>query len=111
MQASNELIQKTFKKVIVIDDAYASADVTDLDGEAVARFTNALRDEPKRVGMLKREFNRSSLDPSVPKDIEDLTQDKAIVQKLWSLRDRKPWLWLRESLFQQYLDRDRKSVV
>ncbi len=104
MQASNELIQKTFKKVIVIDDAYASADVTDLDGEAVARFTNALRDEPKRVGMLKREFNRSSLDPSVPKDIEDLTQDKAIVQKLWSLRDRKPWLWLRESLFQQYLD-------
>lgn len=104
MQATNEMIQKKFKKVIVIDDAYASADVTDLDGDAVARFTNALRDEPKRVGLLKRVFDRNSLDPSVPKDIEDLTQDKAIVQKLWSLRDRKPWLWLRESLFQQYLD-------
>lgn len=104
MEALEELVNKTFKKVIVIDDAYAPADVTDLDGDAVARFTNALQDEPKRVSLLKKEFKRTTLDPSVPQDIEELTQEKAIVQRLWALRGRKPWLWLGESLFLQYLD-------
>jgi hypothetical protein len=104
MEAFEGLVNKTFKKVIVIDDAYAPADVTDLDGDAVARFTNALQDEPRRVVLIKKEFNRASLDPSVPRDIEELTQDQATVRRLWALRGRKPWLWLGESLFLQYLD-------
>jgi hypothetical protein len=104
MEALEGLVNKTFKKVIVIDDAYAPADVTDLDGDSVTRFTNALQDEPKRVSLLKKEFKRASLDPSVPRDIEELTQDQATVQRLWVLRGRKPWLWLGESLFLQYLD-------
>ena len=97
-------VQKTFKKVIVIDDAYAPAETNDLDGEAVTRFTNALLDEPRRVGQLKREFKKSSLDPSIPADVEVLVQDRAAVQRLWVLRTRQAWAWLNDTLFLEYLD-------
>lgn len=97
-------VQKALKKVVVIDDAYASADPADIDGDAVTRFTNALLDEPRRVSLVRKEFARATLDPSVPNDIEGLVQDPATVQRLWDLRGKKAWIWLTETLFLSYAD-------
>jgi hypothetical protein len=104
MKVLERAVHKTLKKVVVIDDAYAPADPADIDGDAISRFTNALVDDPKRISLLKKEFPRETLDPSVPQDIETLVQDPATIRRLWELRDRKVWGWLTDSLFQSYVE-------
>jgi len=103
METLEAALIKPLKRVVVIDDAYAPADPTDIDGEAVSRFRDALIDVPKRVTQVKREFRLSALDPSIPKHVDDLLQDAAIVDRLWSLCKREAWSWLDDTLFREYV--------
>jgi len=102
MEALEEALVKPLKKVVVIDDAYASADPVDIDGEAVSRFRDTLLDVPKRLVQVKREFHRPELDPSVPQHLDELLQDTATVARLWALRERQTWSWLVETVFRKY---------
>lgn len=109
MEALEEALVKPLKKVVVIDDAYAPADPADINGEAVTRFQNTLLDVPKRLLQVKKEFRLDALDPSIPQHLEELLQDTATVNRLWTLRERQAWSWLNESLFQDYAaDIDQK---
>lgn len=104
MEALEEALVKPLKKVVVIDDAYASADPADIDGEAVSRFRDTLLDVPKRLMQVKREFRRPELDPSVPLHLDELLQDTATVARLWALRERQAWSWLVETVFRKYVE-------
>lgn len=102
MEALEEALVKPLKKVVVIDDAYAPADPTDINGEAVTRFQNTLLDVPKRLSQVRKEFHRDALDPNIPQHLEEILQDVAIVRRLWALRERRAWSWLDDTLFQEY---------
>lgn len=102
MGGLEEALVKPVKKVVVIDDAYAPADPTDIDGEAVSRFRDALLDGPKQLTQVKREFRCPELDPSVPLHLDRLLQDRTAVARLWALREKQTWSWLMDSVFQKY---------
>lgn len=102
MEALEEALVKPIKKAVVIDDAYASADPADINGEAVTRFQNTLLDDPKRLSQVKKEFRHDALDPSIPQHMENLLQDATSVRRLWALRGRLAWTWLNDTLFREY---------
>jgi hypothetical protein len=102
MEVLEETLAKPLKKVVVIDDAYAPADPSDIDGDAVSRFRDTLLDFPKRLLQVKKEFLRDVLDPSIPQHLDELLQDATTVCRLWVLRERQAWSWLVDTLFRDY---------
>ena len=103
MEVLEQAVFKPLKSVVVIDDAYAPADPTDIDGEATTRFKDALLDDGKKLAQVRRRFNHA-LNPNIPKHVDDLLQDTKIVGELWTLRERATWSWLLDSLFRDYVD-------
>lgn len=103
MEVLEVALAKPIKKVVVIDDAYAPAEPSDIDGDAVSRFRDTLVDYPKRLQQVKSEFSVVALDPSIPKHLDDLLQNSNIVGRLWELREKAAWSWLVDTLFRDYV--------
>src|ERR1700733_6434326 len=89
------------KKAILIDDSFAPPSVNDIDGEAVTRMNEALRDVPERVEQGATAFG-ATLDPNFPERTRDFLGNSELLERLWIKRLDAGWEWLHTSVFSSY---------
>jgi len=105
--SNNNLIDGIVKSVLVIDDAFAPAKITDITEDDIGRLSSELSNRLEYVDELSRLLSLGSdFDPLRPADINRIAQVQSSLDILWPIACSNRNHWLNETLFFHY-----RSVV